>query len=352
VPPPGVRGEVAVEVVASGLTVPWALAFTPDGRIFVTERPGRIRVIEKGALRSTPWATLAVTSRSESGLMGIALAPDFARSGHVYVAGSFESGGRLINRVLRLTDRNGSGTDQVVLIDDLPSNEIHAGSAVAFGPDGKLYVTVGDAANGSSAQDLGTRAGKVLRYNPDGSIPTDNPFRGSPVYAYGLRNTQGLAWKAPGNTLFAPDHGPTGENGRYDHDELNVIHKGGNYGWPVVIGTQERSGMTAPIAVWTPAIAPSGIAVYTGTAIQEWSGNLFVGALRGQQLRRIAVEPATGTPTGWRVSGQEALFEKQYGRIRLVHMGPDGALYFGTSNRDGRGSAAQDDDRIFRIVRK
>jgi glucose/arabinose dehydrogenase len=339
-------------VVASGLEAPWALAFAPDGRIFVTERPGRIRVIEKGALRSAPWATVNVTSRAESGLMGLALAPDFARSGYVYVAGTFESGGRLINRVLRYTDRNGNGVEPVVVVDNIPSHDYHAGSAVAFGPDGMLYVTAGDAGDPPLAQDRGSLAGKLLRYRPNGSIPPDNPLPGSPVYASGLRNTQGLAWHPTNNTLFATDHGPSGEGGRSENDELNVIRKGGNYGWPLVIGTEERAGLTPPIAVWTPAIAPSGVAVYTGTAIKEWSGNVFVGGLRGQQLRRVVVAPAPGSATGWKVTAQEALYEKEYGRIRLVRMGPDGALYFGTSNRDGRGSPARDDDRILRIVRK
>lgn len=346
--------DLAVEVVASGLEVPWALAFAPDGRIFFTERPGRIRVIERGTLHAEPWAVLDVATRSETGLMGIALAPDFATSGQLYVVGTFESGDDLENRVLRFTERNGRGSAPLVMISGLPANNIHAGGALAFGPDGMLYVTAGDAAEPSSAQEVNSLGGKVLRYTPAGGVPSDNPFPGSPVYALGLRNSQGLAWHPVRRDLFATEHGPSGgerEGGRRDHDELNVIQKGSNYGWPIVIGTEDDR-FTPPIAAWTPAIAPNGLAFYTGSTIPEWRNNAFVGGLRGEQLRRVVVEEAPVTPTGWRVTGQEALFEGKYGRIRLVAMGPDGNLYFGTSNRDGRGSPAREDDRIFRVVRK
>jgi glucose/arabinose dehydrogenase len=353
VTPPDSLSPSQVEVVASGLEVPWALAFAPDGRIFVTERPGRIRVIEGGKLRAEPWAEVAVASRGESGLLGIALAPDFATSGRLYVIGTFESGGRPLNRVLRYSERGGVGVEPAVIVDGLPAHNIHAGGGLAFGPDGMLYVTTGDAGNPPSSQDVASLAGKILRYTPEGGIPADNPFPGSPVYALGVRNSQGLAWESTRGALFATEHGPSGignEGGRRDHDEVNVIRKGGNYGWPTVIGF-ENDRFTPPIAVWTPAIAPNGLAFYTGNAIPGWRGNLFVGGLRGRQLRRLQVEEAPGTPAGWRVIGQQALFQDQFGRIRLVAMGPDGNLYFGTSNRDGRGSPAREDDRIFRIVR-
>jgi glucose/arabinose dehydrogenase len=352
VPPDTVpAGQLAVEVVASGLEVPWALAFAPDGRIFFTERPGRIRVIEAGTLRAAPLATLDVARRSETGLMGIALAPDFATSGNLYVVATVQPSDGLETRVLRYTARNGTLSGPQVLISGLPANNVHAGGAVAFGPDGMLYITAGDAQNPSQAQDAGSLRGKILRYTPAGGIPGDNPIPGSPVYALGVRNSQGLAWHPVRRDLFATDHGPSGgsnEGGRSGHDELNVIRKGGNYGWPVVIGF-ENDRFIPPIAVWTPAIAPNGVAFYTGTAIPEWKNNVFVGGLRGQQLRRLVVEEASGTPAGWRVTAQEPLFEGEYGRIRLVAMGPDGNLYFGTSNRDGRGSPGPMDDRILRI---
>jgi glucose/arabinose dehydrogenase len=239
----------------------------------------------------------------------------------------------------------------MVVIDGIPANNVHAGGALAFGPDGQLYLTAGDAQDPPEAQNTGSLAGKILRYTPTGGIPSDNPFPGSPVYAYGVRNSQGLAWQPSTRDLFATDHGPSGggsEGGRRDHDELNAIKRAGNYGWPVVIGT-ENDRFIPPIAVWSPAIAPSGLAFYDGQAIADWRGNAFVGALRGRRLVRVVVEEAPGTPAGWRMTGQESLFQDQFGRIRLVAMGPDGALYFGTSNRDGRGNPAQADDRIFKI---
>lgn len=343
--------ELAVELVASGLEVPWALAFAPDGRLFLTERPGRIRVVEGGRLRREPWAEIDVAQRSETGLMGIALAPDFATSGRLYVVATFEAGGGLENRVLRFTERNGMGSMPEVIISGLPASNIHAGGGLAFGPDGMLYVTAGDAREPSSAQEFRSLGGKILRYTPDGGVPRDNPFPGSPVYARGVRNPQGLAWHPVEKVLFATEHGPSGEEGKRDHDELNVIREGDNYGWPTVIGTGDDR-FTPPIAVWTPAVAPNGVAFYTGTAIPEWRNNAFVGGLRGEQLRRIVVAAAPRTPAGWRVTAEEALFEDEYGRIRLVAMGPDGNLYFGTSNRDGRGRPANGDDRIFRIVRR
>jgi glucose/arabinose dehydrogenase len=347
-------GQLTVEIVASDLEVPWALAFAPDGRIFFTERPGRIRVIERGRLRATPWAEVDVVSSSETGLMGIALAPDFATSRHLYVVGTFRSGGDLLNRVIRFTESNGSGVMPLTIIDGLPANNVHAGGAVAFGPDEMLYITAGDAQEPSSAQDVRLLGGKILRYTPEGRIPADNPYPGSPVWALGVRNPQGLAWDPIRRELFATEHGPSGgnsEGGRTGHDELNRIERASNYGWPNVIGS-EGNRFTPPVAVWTPAIAPNGIAFYTGTAIPEWRNNIFVGGLRGQQLRRIVVEEAPGTPAGWRATREEPLFKDEYGRIRLVAMGPDGNLYFGTSNRDGRGSPSAEDDRIFRIVRR
>jgi aldose sugar dehydrogenase len=348
-------GRFKLETVAGKLVVPWAIAFSPDGRIFVTERVGRIRVIEDGKLRESPWAELNVdASGGEDGLMGIALAPNFAKTGAVYVVGTFSTDKHLINRVIRLTDRRGSGSDPVVIIDNIPGARIHAGDAIAFGPDGMLYVATGDVREPNNAQDLKSVAGKILRYRPDGTIPPDNPFPGSPVFALGVRNVQGLAWHPESHELFATDHGPSGfsnEGFRTDHDKLNVIRAGGNYGWPVVAGMNNDPRFIPPLTDWTPAIAPSGLAFYTGSEF-PWKGNIFVGGLRGEQLRRVVLERAPGSSTGWRVVRQEALLHGELGRIRAVAMGPDGRLYFTTSNRDGRGRPSPDDDQLIRIVPK
>jgi len=345
--------SVAVDTIATGLEVPWALAFAPDGRVFVTERAGRIRVIENGRLRAEPWATLPVTAVGEAGLMGIALAPDFATSHAVYVVGTFGSGGELTNRVMRLTERDGRGVDPQVVLDGIPAAQFHAGDAIAFGPDNALYVATGDARTPSHAQDEQSLAGKILRLTTTGSAPSDNPRTGSLVYAMGVRNVQGLAWNAEGQ-LFATEHGPSGfpnERFRRNNDELNAVRAGGNYGWPSVSGAEGSSRFIAPITAWSPAIAPSGLAVYRGSEFPSWSGAIFVGALRGTQLRRIAVSRDATAPSGWRAVSQTPMFAGRYGRIRAVASGPDGRIYFTTSNRDGRGSPGRSDDMVLRLRR-
>lgn len=335
-----------VEVVATGLEVPWALAFAPDGRIFVTERPGRIRVIENGRLRPEPVAVLPVAAVGEGGLMGLALDPQFAHNGYLYVMYTYRAGGELRNRISRLTVRGNTAGEEVVLIDAIPGAGIHDGGRLAFGPDGKLYATTGDATQRALAQRLDSLAGKILRLNPDGSVPADNPFPGSYVFSYGHRNPQGLAWHPQTGRLYSTEHGPTGEMGLCCLDELNLIRPGANYGWPVVTDAPGDPRFVDPILhsdqeTW----APAGMAFVTGTALAPWAGHLFFGALRGQHLHHVVL-----SPDGSRVVFHEALFQGQFGRIREVHMGPDGFLYFTTSNRDGRGRPGPEDDRILRIV--
>jgi aldose sugar dehydrogenase len=376
----GAPAALRVDTIATGLEVPWGMAFAPDGRIFVTERAGRIRVIENGRLRETPLATLPVYATEpgvnpESGLMGIALAPDFATSGHIYVLGTFwrsdaarsrsigarvmrrigglfSGGARWENRIYRLTARGADSVEARVIVDDLPGNYYHAGGGLEFGPDGMLYATIGDVLEPERAHDRDALAGKVLRYRPDGTVPDDNPFRGSPVYAMGLRNVQALAWHPRTGELFAADHGPSGmpqEQGRQDRDELNVIAPGGDYGWPEVAGLDSGAERyRRPIAVWTPAIVPSGMAFYTGPD-PAWGGELFLGGLRGARLTRLTLAREPGA--GWRVVAQDsALLAGAVGRIRALRMGPDGHIYFTTSNHDGRGTPRPSDDMLLRLV--
>lgn len=345
-PSPG----VVLDTVASGLVVPWDLDFAPDGRIFVTERTGRVRIVERDTLRPEPWAQIGVTRRQELGLMGIALAPDFATSGHVYLVGAFQlEGAEKEDRVYRLTDRDGRGTDPRLILDGIPAARYHAGAALDFGPDGMLYVTTGDGMRPWRAGSRGSLGGKILRIRPDGGIPPDNPFHGSPVWALGLRNPQGLAWHPSTGDLFAPDHGPTGlpqEWFRTGRDELNEIRRAADYGWPASSGDEGGRGVVRPLVEWTPAIAPGGIAFYTGPH-EPWRGDVFVAAMRGRALLRIRL---ARDASGWRAEAAERLFHDRIGRIRAVAMGRDGYLYITTTNRDGRGERGSGDDYLLRVV--
>jgi len=322
-----------VEVVVSHLEIPWALDFAPDGRLFFTERPGRIQVLDPGASQPRLVGRLAVAHEGEGGLLGVALDRDFSRNGRLYAYYTYRKGERLWNRVVRLIGEGGRILTEETVIDRIPGAPIHNGGRIKVGPDGHLYVTTGDAANPPLAQDLTSLAGKILRINPDGSIPGDNPFAGSPVYSLGHRNPQGLAWHPSSQALFVTEHGPIG------HDEVNLVQPGKNYGWPHVAGSGGGPRFLDPIlesgqGTW----APSGAAIYRG--------DLFFAALRGQHLHRIVLSP----PEFTRISSEERLFPSVYGRLRDVVVGPDGLLYLATNNRDGRGSPAPDDDKILRLV--
>ncbi|MCS7002293.1 MAG: PQQ-dependent sugar dehydrogenase [Dehalococcoidia bacterium] len=337
--------QLTVETVVTGLNTPWAIDFAPDGRWFVTERGGQVRVIQNGQLRPEPWATFPVAAVGEAGLLGLALDPQFAQNRFVYVAYTYRDSNRLLNRLVRLRDVNGRGEVDRVLVDNVPGNTTHDGGRVRFGPDGKLYWAMGDATtNPQTAQDRATLNGKILRLNPDGTIPADNPFPNSPVFALGLRNPQGLAWQPGTNLLFSTDHGPSGPQGCC-RDELNLIEPGKNYGWPVITGSQTRDGMVAPILHSGDSVtwAPAGMTFVTRG---PWQGSLLFTALRGEALYRVTLDRADPS----RVLAVEPVLQQQFGRLRDVVEGPDGALYVLTSNRDGRGRPAADDDRILRLT--
>jgi glucose/arabinose dehydrogenase len=329
-----------VDPVVTNLEIPWSMTFASDGRLFVTERPGRVRIISV-ATRSSELALVVddVYTEGEAGLLGLALDPDFARTGFVYLYYSARlPGGGVANRVVRYREAGSRLAERVVLLDGIPAAQIHDGGRIRFGRDGLLYVTAGDAANTGLAQDLGSMAGKILRINRDGTTPRDNPFS-SPVYSYGHRNPQGLDWHPATGDLWAVEHGATG------NDEVNVIDAGANYGWPRIEGNQAMSGMRTPITFYNPAIAPSGASFYRGDRFPRFANNLFVGTLRGTHLLRLVPDAASR-----RIASQEMLLNGRFGRIRDVLPGPDGYLYFATNNRDGRGSPIATDDRILRIA--
>ena len=324
--------------IARGLEVPWAIAFAPDGRILVTERPGRLRVISGGKLQPAPLFTFPdVSSSSEEGLMGLALHPDFKTTRLLYVCYATERDGQTIDEVVRYRETGTTLVEPKTIVTGIPAARYHAGCRLKFGPDRKLYISTGDATDGRIAQDLNSLDGKILRVNDDGSFPDDNPFPKSPVFSYGHRNPQGIDWDPKSGLLFSTEHGPSGFDGGFGGDELNIVEKGLNYGWPVIHHMKKKEGMIAPLLEFTPACAPAS-AVF-------WRNDLYFGCLRGQRVQHIAIDATNRR----RVSGQERLFTR-YGRIREVAVGPDGALYFSTSNRDGRGDAGDADDRIMRYA--
>jgi glucose/arabinose dehydrogenase len=306
---PAVQG-LDVATVVGGLEVPWALAWAPDGRLLFTERPGRLRAVADGQLLPEPLAVLpASRATAEGGLMGLALAPDFASSGALYVYYTYDAADGPRNRVSRLELRDGAAGSETAILDDMPGARIHDGGVLAFGPDGKLYVGTGDAGRGARAQDLSSPSGKILRLNPDGTVPEDNPFPGSPVYSLGHRNVQGLAWQPSSGQLYAAEHGPTGENGWCCHDEINRIVPGGNYGWPEVTGRVGDPRFLDPLVEsgeghWPPG----GLAFATQGS---WAGDLVLVSLAGGQLWWFALS-ADGTE----VVDRAQLIHGEYGRLR------------------------------------
>jgi glucose/arabinose dehydrogenase len=314
------------EVVATGLQVPWGLAWLPDGDLLVSERTtGRILRIPKGGGKPVVAKELPAVDRNigEGGLLGIAVSPDYDRDKQVYAYYT----GTQDNRVVHFS----LDGDEKPIVTGIYRSTNHDGGRIAFGPDGKLYITTGDGLEPSRSQDPANPGGKILRIDPDGSIPDDNPVRGNPYWTLGHRNVQGLAWDDDGR-LWASEFG---ENTR---DEVNLIEKGRNYGWPEVEGEGDTHGgkYTNPLVTWpTSEASPSGLAYARG--------NLWVGALRGQRLWKVPVQ-------GDRLGEPEALLQGEFGRIRTVAVDPSGdALWLTTSNRDGRGDPSDDDDRLIRI---
>ena len=327
-------------VVQSGLSIPWDLAFAPDGRMFVTERVGTIIVFESGAPNARRLSSTLVPqmrAMGEAGLMGIALDPAFATNGLLYVCASRTDEGAWRNQVLRYrADGNALTFDRYVIRSGMGAATIHDGCRVRFGADGKLWVTMGENGNSTLAQDPTILNGKVLRLETDGSIPEDNPIlpgasKRSAIYTMGNRNPQGLAVQPGTGAMFEVEHGAS------THDEINLLEPGRNYGWP----TQQGPGGTAKgfaDPLWSSGsvtLATSGGTFVSGPEWGAWSGSLFVCTLKEQDLRRFRV-------TGNVVVPAEILFDQKYGRLRTPVLGPDGALYLTTSQGTG--------DRIIRVT--
>jgi glucose/arabinose dehydrogenase len=326
------------------LDTPWSLAFSKNGILFFTERPGYVKAFYNNTLINLKVENLNVKEIGEGGLLGIALDPNFPNSPYIYLYYTYEEG-KLWNRVVRYKFENWSLVDQKILIDKIPAATLHNGGRIKFGPDGKLYITTGDATQRDLAQDINSLAGKILRINPDGSIPEDNPFPNLPIYSYGHRNPQGIDWFD--NLMFSSEHGPSGELG-YAHDEINFIIKGANYGWPIVVGISNDKKFKDPILdTGEETWAPSGISFYKGNIYPELKNKLLVATLRGKHLRIVEIDF-----NEIKVLNHYAILSNLLGRIRDVVEGPDGYIYIATSNKDGRGIPALDDDRIVKLIPK
>jgi len=334
-----------VEVASDQLDVPWEMDVAKDGRIFIAERSGQVRVMVDDQLQSEPVINLAedIHQEAESGLLGLVLDPHFDQNHYLYVYHTYEKDGALYNRVLRLKERNNQAEVERVLLDGLGGGTSgnHNGGRIKIGPDGKLYVTMGEQYQPELAQDPNVQSGKILRINLEGSIPADNPVAGSPIYSMGHRNPQGLAWYPETRRLYASEHGQSA------HDEINIIEAGANYGWPVIEGDEtsaEHPAFKKPIIhsgdeTW----APSGITFVTQG---PWKGQLLVANLRGEQVLRMTLDAS-----GNKVTNVQPMF-RDYGRIRNVYEAPGGVLYLMTNNRDGRGDPQEGDDKLIRLVPK
>lgn len=343
----GEAKQFSLVPVAEGLEVPWGAVFTSSERLLVTERPGRVRVVESGRLQPNPIHTFEnVAAGSEEGLMGIAVDPHYSENKYLYFAHAYRESGKEFVKVVRVTDEGSALANEYTVIDSIPAAKYHAGTRIAFGPDQKLYITTGDATDKSTPQNLESLGGKILRLNPDGSIPEDNPFEGKATFSYGHRNSQGLAWDTRNNELYATEHGPSVFDGPAGGDEVNHIMPGNNYGWPLVSHLKKLDDTEEPLVVFTPAVAPAGLLFYTGSTLPQFTNTFLFAALKGEGLYQIILDEDDPDE----VEGSEKVEGIEVGRIRDVFQDPQGQLYIMTSNRDGRGKPSDNDDTIYRLV--
>lgn len=324
------NSESATEIVADNLQIPWEIVFLPDGDLLVTERPGTLKKIGK---EGRVYVIDGVEHVGEGGLLGMTLHPRFSENRWIYLYLTTKNESGLINRVERYRFEDDRLSEKTIIIDNIPGAKYHDGGRIAFGPDGYLYITTGDAGSSNLAQDINSLAGKILRLKEDGSIPPDNPF-GNTVYSYGHRNSQGLAWDDKGR-LWATEHGRSGILSGLD--ELNLIEKGKNYGWPIIQGDETAEGMQTPVVNSGPAEtwAPAG-AVY-------FNDRIFFTGLRGETLYEAKIS-SQGV-----VEYIKAHFRETFGRLRAIQKGPDDYFYLTTSNTDGRGNPHSGDDKLIRI---
>ncbi|RYU87276.1 PQQ-dependent sugar dehydrogenase [Mucilaginibacter terrigena] len=326
---PGDTSELTDKVLTDKLTFPWEVLWGPDNKLWITERGGKVSSVDPVTGNITLIKTISeVVSRGEGGLLGMVLHPDFAATPEVFVAYNYDKAGNYLKKIVKFTYSGGTLINPVTLLDNIPAANNHNGTRLAISPDKKLFITSGDAATSSRAQDKDNPAGKIQRINLDGSIPADNPIAGSPVWSYGHRNPQGLVFV--GDRLYSSEHGNATD------DEINIIQKGRNFGWPNVQGycntNDEKTFCSAndvaePIQAWSPTIAPSGIDYYNKDAIPQWKGSLLLAVLKDSELLQIKLNSA-----GTGVEKVNTFYKNKYGRMRDVAISPDGKVYIITSN--------------------
>ena len=350
--------RLRVEPVATNLDTVWDMVWAPDGEMWVTERPGRVSRIDVRTGRVTSVGEIDVVEDVASGLLGMVFHPDFPREPWLYLIYSFTADADqdiIRNRLIRVRYENGSFSAVETLIDNIPGASIHNGGRLVIGPDRLLYMSMGDAAIPSLAQTKTSLAGKILRLTLEGKPASGNPF-GDEVWSWGHRNPEGLAFQSGTGLLYSAEHGPSTD------DEINLIEKGKNYGWPTVRGRCdtppeldfcEAHAVAESVYEWTPTVGISGAAFYNHDLIPGWKGDLLATALVGQSLFRITL-----TSDGRRTRAVERLFDSRYGRLRHVLVGPDGAVYIATSNLDGlaglftrpNAGPQEGDDKVMRIT--
>jgi glucose/arabinose dehydrogenase len=335
------KGSYSLRMLTLDLEQPWGMAFLPDGRLLITERPGRLRVFANGRLERAPVGGLPkVYARGQGGLLDVCLHPDFARNARLYLTYSGEGEGGAATVLARAEFRNNALVGVQPIFEALPrtSGGLHFGSRVVFDRAGLLYVTCGERYQMQRAQNLADLGGKVVRLRDDGTVPPDNPFVGREgarpeIFTYGHRNPQGMAMHPGTGRIWLVEHGPRGG------DELNLLKAGANYGWPrathgidysgsTISPNKSLPGMEDPVRVWVPSISPSGLAFYTGDRFPGWKGSVFTGALSDNALIRIELD-------GDRYVGEERLLVDLLPYIRDVRQGPDGLLYVVTHTDSG-----------------
>ncbi|TWR26503.1 PQQ-dependent sugar dehydrogenase [Mucilaginibacter pallidiroseus] len=328
-------------VLAQGLSFPWEILYGPDNMLWITERSGKISRVNPSTGAVMPVITLSdVVSQGEGGLLGMVLHPDFATTPEVFVAYNYNKSGVYTKKVVKFTYNGSTLVNPVVLIDNIPAASTHNGTRLAISPDKKLFITSGDAATASRAQDQNNTAGKIQRINLDGTIPADNPNQGSSLWSYGHRNPQGLVFV--GDKLYSSEHGNTTD------DEVNIILKGRNYGWPNVEGlcsTGSEPGfcninnVVEPIFAWTPTIAPSGVDYYNSDAIPQWKNSLLLAVLKDSELLQLKLNAA-----GDKVEVVNTFYKSAYGRMRDVAVSPAGEVFIITSNGNN--------DKIIKVAKE